>query len=163
MRKLRELQENAEYHVTARINRKEFILEEDKFKELFLEVIERAMNKYVFRIINFCIPQNHVHLIIQPGEKESLSRIMQWILSVFAKYYNFIMGINGHVWYDRFKSKIIKGVKQMIDTFKYINENPVKAKLVNDASEFKYSGIGFVHRGIYRIINQLPDYLANLF
>ena len=99
---------------------------------------------------------------MHPAEKENLSRIMQWILSVFARYYNKIMKLKGHVWYDRFKSKIISGIKQMITAFNYINENPVKAELVREAKEFEYSGISFILKKDFSIINPLPDYLANL-
>jgi len=52
-------------------------------KDLFLEVIVRAKGKFRFRIENFCVMGNHIHLMIRPGTRESLSRIMQWVLSVF--------------------------------------------------------------------------------
>ena len=45
MRKPRELRKNEEYHVTARINRGEFIMKEDRIKELFLEYVKGAINK----------------------------------------------------------------------------------------------------------------------
>ena len=162
MRKPRELKKNAQYHVTAKINRGEYILQESKIKELFLQVVKRAKKKYVFNIINFTIMDNHIHFIMHPAEKESLSRIMQWILSVFARYYNKMMKLKGHVWYDRFKSKIIGSIKQMIATFNYINENPVKAELVTEAKEFKYGGISFILKKDFSIINPPPDYLSYL-
>lgn len=162
MRKTRELKANAKYHVTAKVNRGEFILKDSKFKELFLEVVKRAKKKYEFQIENFCVMDNHIHFIIHPEEKENLSRIMQWILSVFARYYNKIMKLKGHVWYDRFKSKIISDIKQLIAVFNYIKENPVKAELVKEASEFEYSGISFIKKGDFSIIDPPADYLVNL-
>ena len=163
MRKPREIEENAQYHVTARINRREHLLEEEKIKELFLKVLERAKKKYAFNIINFSIMDNHIHLLMEPSKEVGLSKIMQWVLSVFAKAYNKMMKITGHVWYDRFKSKIIRSVKQMIDTFKYINENPVVAGIVKKASDFLYNGIVFIKRGDFSIIDPPIDYLVNLF
>ena len=50
----------------------------------------------------------------------------------------------------------------MITAFNYINENPVKAELVREAKEFEYSGISFILKKDFSIINPLPDYLANL-
>jgi len=83
MRKPRELKDGALHHVTARANRKEMILDNRGMKDLFLEVIVRAKGKFRFRIENFCVMGNHIHLMIRPGTRESLSRIMQWVLSVF--------------------------------------------------------------------------------
>jgi putative transposase len=68
--------------VTARANRKEMILDTNAMKELFLSVVKRAKEKYDFRLENFYIMGNH--FIIQPIRGESLSAIMQWILSVSA-------------------------------------------------------------------------------
>jgi REP element-mobilizing transposase RayT len=85
MRKRRQLRPGAIYHVVARANRQEMIFEPDAFKQIFLAAIIRAKKKYRFSLFNFCIMGNHIHFIIQPGEKADLSKIMQWILSVFAK------------------------------------------------------------------------------
>src|SRR5512133_313133 len=98
MRRPRELRTGARYHVTARANRKEMILDSIAMKELFLSVVKRAKKKYDFRLENFCVMGNHFHFIIRPGQGTSLSAIMRWILSVFAMAYNKIMGLTGHVW-----------------------------------------------------------------
>ncbi|MFA5929121.1 MAG: transposase [Candidatus Margulisiibacteriota bacterium] len=163
-RKPRELIPHTAYHVTARINRQEMILENDEFKELFLQVTKRAKEKYSFKIRNFCLMGNHIHLDIEPSETENLSRIMQWILSVFARYYNNINDYKGHVWYDRFKSKAIQSFQQLINTFVYIANNPVRANLVDHPLKYAYSGISYYknnHLGILdppdNIINALID------
>ncbi len=156
MRKPRILVENAEYHVTARSNRQEFIFQNDKMKDLFLEIIAQAKKKYSFRIRNLCIMSNHVHLMIQPGKGESLSRILQWILSVFAQRFNKICGYHGHVWYDRFKSKVIYTYRQFLAVFQYISQNPVKAKMVQRSIEYKYNGIRLMWDKRFEIIEP-PD------
>ncbi len=94
MRKKRKLIEGAKYHITARANRSELILNAPKMKGLFLNILKRAKKKYKFSITNFCIMGNHIHLMIQPLKPESLSRIMQWILATFAINYNKLFGFN---------------------------------------------------------------------
>ena len=69
MRQARKLVEGARYHVTARANRKEMILDSSARKELFLSVVKRAKEKYEFRLENFCIMGNHFHFVIQPGAR----------------------------------------------------------------------------------------------
>lgn len=160
MRRPRKLIEGYEYHVIARANRQEFILESDEIKEMFLQVLERAKQKYRFTVRNFCIMSNHVHLIIKPGKKESLSRIMQWILSVFALAFNRRFGYKGHVWYDRFKSKIIANFRQFVATFRYIAENPVRAGMVTRPEAYRYGGVRHIRDGDSSIVNIDPTLAA---
>jgi putative transposase len=162
MRKPRELREQAKYHVTARANRKEMILDSSRTKALFLDVIAKAKKRYSFRIDNFTVMGNHFHLIIQPGKGVSLSRIMQWILSVFAQAYNRQHGFTGHVWGERFFSRIIGTVREYLWTFSYIDENPVKAGLTDFGGDWTYGGLFFRRRGIQEIIDPLPEYFSLL-
>jgi Transposase and inactivated derivatives len=155
MRKPRQLQDGARYHVTARINRKEMIFDSDVIKELFLSVVQRAKGKYGFRLETFCIMGNHFHFVIQPGRGQSLSKIMQWILSVFAMSYNRIKGFTGHVWGSRFFSRIIGNFMGLLETFRYIDNNPIKAGLVEDRRTWKWSGI-WQHRMGYRELIETP-------
>lgn len=154
MRQKRVLVPNAQYHVVARANRGEFIFRSPKIKELFLNVVRRAKKRYTFSIENFCIMSNHVHLMIRPGQGESLSRIMQWILSVFALRFNRIFGYTGHVWYDRFKSRVIESYLQWISTFLYVMQNPVRARLVEDPFYYPYCGVAHMRAGKYSVIDR---------
>lgn len=161
MRQPRKLIPGAEYHVVARANRSEFIFNTEQIKELFLNVLRRAKKKYTFTVRNFCIMSNHVHLLIQPGPGESLSRIMQWILSVFASAFNRIFGQNGHVWYDRFKSVVIGALRQFIAAFQYIAANPVKAGIVSDPMNYRHNGVRHIRDGDRSVVDP-PDRLVQL-
>ena len=149
-RKTREIAQEATYHVTARANRSEFILERDNFKELFVDVLQKAKKKFQFEIINLVVMGNHIHLMIKPGKKESLSSIMQWILSVFAIHYNRLNNLKGHVWYDRFKSRIVASLLQFIRTFVYITENPLKAGSARHLFDYKYNCLSMMQEPRYK-------------
>lgn len=138
MRKPRLLKDGARYHVYARANRKEMIMGADEMKKLFMVVIKHAKAKYAFRLENLCILSTHFHFIIQPTEGESLSSIMQWILSVFAMRFNRVLGQHGHVWGERFSSCIISTFKQYLEVFIYIDDNPRKAGLVDRAEDWPF-------------------------
>ena len=153
MRKTRELIENGYYHVTARANRKEFIFEQDNIKMMFIDIMKDTKKKYGFKVKNFCIMSNHIHIIIKPLKKHDLSRIMQRILSIFAIRFNRFYGYCGHVWYDRFKSTIIKTFSHYKTAYQYINNNPVKAGLVENPEDYKYCGIRFLRNKKYEVID----------
>ncbi len=163
MRKPRRLLEGARYHVTARANRREMILRSHEVKMLFMNVVERARAKYSFSIDNFCVMENHFHLIIQPAKGESLSRIMQWIMSVFAMALNKRNGWKGHVWGERFYSTIISSFKAFIEVFDYIDTNPVKAGIARRPRDWQYGGLAWHRRGLFTSIDRLPSLLLWLF
>ena len=153
MRRRRVLLEGAEYHVTARINRGEKIFLAQEDRELFMDILKRAKKKFNFSLKNFCIMGNHVHLLIKPGSGESLSKIMQWLLGVFAQLWNRKHNISGHLWGDRFFSRIIMGIFDFLHVFLYINYNPVIAGMVNQPEEWMYGGLWHYKKGLTDIIS----------
>jgi len=159
MRKPRQLVEGARYHVTARVNRKEMILDSCAMKELFLSVVARAKSKYRFSLENFCIMGNHFHFVIRPGRGESLSAIMQWILSVFAMAYNRKKGITGHVWGCRFYSRILESLGELLKAFEYIDNNPVKAGQVDDRMNWPWGGLWHDWNGLRWLVEAPADWL----
>ncbi|MDR0624834.1 MAG: transposase [Treponema sp.] len=162
MRQRRMLQEGAEYHVTARINRSEMILSPREDKDLFLAVLRRAKKKFDFQIKNFCLMNNHVHFLIKPGNKESLSRIMQWILSVFAMAWNRKYHLTGHVWGERFFSRVIPGIVGFLRIFMYIDDNPVNAQIVGRPWEWEFGGLWHHRRGIRDITEEPEPFIVSL-
>ena len=135
------LEDGAEYHVSAKVNRGEMIFKQAFARALFMVVLAEAKLYYDFQIRAFCLMSNHVHFIMKPLENNSLSDIMQWILSNFAMRYNKRLGIHGHVWQGRFFSKILRTIKHFRDAIEYVLNNPVKAKLVKDHRQWKYCGL----------------------
>ena len=144
MRKPRQLKPNAVYHVMARANRQEMILSSLAIKEIFMHIMMAAKKKYHFRFHNFCIMDNHIHFIIEPLYNSNLSRILQWILSVFALRYNKMHNYHGHVWYDRFKSRILNNIFQYLNAYIYVQNNPVAAGIVEKVTDFKFCGASFI-------------------
>jgi putative transposase len=157
MRTPRILQDGALYHVTARANRKEMILDSHEIKELFLEVLRRAKGKFAFRLENFCIMGNHFHLLVRPEGTTNLSRLMQWIMSVFAMAYNRIYGLVGHVWGSRFFSRIISGLQEFLKMFAYIDDNPLEAHLVENKRDWQYGGLWHHRSGIVELCSRLES------
>jgi REP element-mobilizing transposase RayT len=140
MNRHRKLKPYASYHVSDKINRDEIIFT-NAIADLYLNTIERCKKKYSFQIENFTIMGNHVHFMLIPGKNSPLPKIMQWIKSVFAKAYNKLTGQSGHVWKERYFSRIIETAEQFIATFEYIVNNPLKANLVQYAKNFRQSGL----------------------
>ena len=141
MRKPRVLMKDAVYHVTARANRGEMIFCSPAIRRLFLAFLEKAKKKYPSSVLNFCVMGNHIHLIIRPKNEDALSKIMQWILGNFAKAWNKLHGVKGHLWGGRYFSRIVEVLDDFLKVFDYICQNPVKARLVGSAQEWEFGGL----------------------
>jgi len=81
------------------------------------------------------------------------------LLAVFAQRFNRMFKQIGHVWYDRFKSKIIQDFRQFLQTFNYISLNPVKAGLCQESGEYPFSGIKFIREKIHDLLDPPDNYL----
>ena len=128
------------YHIYNKINEEKMLLEPENIKTLFLDVIQEAKirKKFRFKLKNIVIMDNHIHLMIKMDYGESLSRLMQWIFSVFASRFNRIFNRKGHLWIDRFKSKVIESLKAYQVVFEYISNNPVKAGMVKNSEDYHF-------------------------
>ena len=117
-------------------------------KALFIRTLRRARKRYDFRLENFCVMGNHFHLMIRPGPNESLSRIMQWIMSVYAMAWNRRHQVIGHLWGARFFSRIVEGFKAFLEVFKYLDDNPVKSGQAANPRDWRFGGLWRHREGI---------------
>src|SRR5262249_7726053 len=104
-----------------------------------------------------CVMENHFHFIIQPGRGVSLSAVMQWIMSVFAMSWNRRHGLTGHVWGERFFSRIIQSLRDFLQVFEYIDTNPASAGLIHGSEAWRYSGKWQRAQGVRGILDPLED------
>jgi putative transposase len=164
MRPTRELEDGATYHVGSEVNRNEMELQKPEIKELFLTYINKAKEKYPFKLFDFCVMDNHFHLLIKPEKGKDLSKIMQWIKGNFAKAWNKKHNKkSGHLWGKRFFSKIIKDVKHLFEVIDYIDENPQKAGMVKRAEDWKFGGLYHHLHGIMDVVKVPRSALPELF
>jgi putative transposase len=161
MRKPRQLRTDARYHVVAKANHREFLLD-DPAKELFLAILARAKVKYRFSVENFTVLDNHFHLIVHVPEGSNLSEIMKWILGVFAMKWNKIHENWGHFWGERFFSRIIEDVADYVGSFAYIDQNPVRAGVAATTASWACGGLWHYLRGWKAILDPLPEWAKPL-
>jgi putative transposase len=159
MRKPRVLQDGGRYHVVARANHREMLLGSTATKDLFLATVERAKKKFDFRLENFSILGNHFHMLVHTPSGSNLSKIMKWILGVFAMSWNRIHENWGHFWGERFFSRLLTSFKDYVAAFQYITENPTKAGLAISAAHWPYGGLWHWTHGVHLVLDPLPSWI----
>jgi putative transposase len=80
---------------------------------------------------------------------------MQWLKCNFAKKWNKAHNTKGHLWGERFFSRIIKNEQDFKNVSDYIDENPVEAGLVADAARWIFGGLFHRLKGIRGLIDTL--------
>lgn len=142
-RKPRNLVDGGYYHILTRGNdkRKLFRYKQDYY--VFLKVINKYLEKFRINIINYCIMPNHLHLLIHVYESKDLPKFMQGILQVYADYFRKKYNSRGFVFENRYKSLLIENDAYLLDCARYIERNPLRAKMVDNLFEYPFSSFLF--------------------
>ena len=128
----------ATYHVMSRGNRKAVIFEDDADRRRFARLLGEAAGRYRLLCHSYCLMGNHYHAVIECSDA-NLSAAMNWLNGVFAQYSNRRHGRSGHLLQGRFKSVLIGDDIYLRAANTYVLMNPVKAGLVEEPSEWKWS------------------------
>jgi len=139
-RQARAESETGYYHIMTRGINKDKIFEKDYEKEKILQFLKEKTQEEACKIIAYCIMDNHMHMILSAKKKELIS-MMKKINISYAMYYNQKHKRIGHVFQDRFKSENIADERYLYGAIRYIHNNPVKAKMIEKAEEYKWSSI----------------------
>jgi hypothetical protein len=98
--------------------------------------------------------------MVRPEGTTNLSRLMQWVMSVFAMAYNRMHGLVGHVWGSRFFSRIVSGLREFLKIFRYIDDNPVEAHQVIDKRVWRHGGLWHHRAGILDVCSTVESLLG---
>ncbi len=129
---------NSIYHIIVRGNNKEDIFKHYMVREVFLNRLKRYKEKFQMEIYVYCMMTNHVHLVVYDNGQD-ISKFMQGLSLSYAIYFNKKYNRSGHVFQGRFTSVMVKSDDYFIHVSKYIHLNPVKANIVEQAIQYKWS------------------------
>lgn len=96
-----------------------------------------------YSLLHWVIMPNHVHLIIVPKSNVSLSSIMHSLKSFTAKEANRMLGRRGKFWNNDYFDRCIRNEAHFIRTVKYIEMNPVKARLCSSPEDWPFGSARF--------------------
>ena len=102
---------------------------------------------------------NHVHLLIEPSTEQGLGNMMQSLGRRYVQYINKTYKRTGTLWEGRFKSSLVAKDEYLIACSRYIELNPVRAKIVKYSKDYLWSSYGFKAEGKKdQIIDEDPIY-----
>ena len=83
---------------------------------------------------------NHIHLILEPGDDpNSISALMKRINGRQSAYVNKPEARSGSIWEGRYKASPIQRDAYLLSCLRYVELNPVKAKMVACPKQYRWS------------------------
>ena len=128
-------------HIIGRGIERRAIFKEEADKTLFLKIIREQLSKSSVQIYAWSIMDNHFHILLQTG-KTRLSEFMRRILTGYAVNYNKTHKRAGHLFQNRYKSILCDKDEYLLSLIRYIHLNPVKAKVMDINSLYRYKWTG---------------------
>lgn len=87
----------------------------------------------------YVIMPNHAHFLLKPFEGEHLFKVVQSLKKYTSRLANEALGRAGHFWYREYFDRYMRDESHFARTVDYIHQNPVKAKLCANASDWEFS------------------------
>jgi len=126
------------HHVTQRGNRKQNVFFSDADRRLYLQIIKEQALRFGLKIWAYCLMSNHVHFIVVPETGHSLSRGLGEAHRRYTRIINRRKGWTGFLWQGRFASYPLDE-KHLYAAIRYVERNPVRAKIAQKAEEYPWS------------------------
>ncbi len=127
------------YHVIARGNNKARLFHRRQDFEECLGILKNYLEKHPVKIHHYCLMTNHIHLLIGTQELRPLSGYMHAVQRAYHHYYRKKYTWFGHLFQGRYRSLPIETEAYLLDCGRYIERNPVRAKLVTDPKDWEHS------------------------
>lgn len=138
-RKARSIYQNGFFHIMVQGINKEYIFNKNYQKNEYVKLMKKYNSEQKVKIIAYCIMDNHVHILMYTDNISNISDYMKKLNGGYGKYYNKISQRVGFVYRNRYQSQFITDINYLKKCINYIHLNPVKANIVNDVKQYKYS------------------------
>ena len=129
---------NIPHHVTQRGNRRQRVFFGDDDYRYYKELLGRYCKQAAVRVLAYCLMPNHVHIVMVPRHQDGLHRSLAEAHRRYTRHVNFHENWKGYLWQGRFSSFPMDET-HLFCAVRYIELNPVRAKLCASPEKWKWS------------------------
>ena len=119
------------YHITSRGTRKTDIVADDADRIAFLSALDRATEVAGWQLLSYTLMTTHYHVLLRLLEP-TLARGMHALNTILATRFNLSEDASGHLFGARYYSQPVHSRDHLLESFRYIALNPVRAGIVRD-------------------------------
>jgi putative transposase len=127
------------HHVIQRGNNRQEVFRDAADCERFLALLGELAPAHRVAVHAYVLMPNHVHLLLTPAEAPALSRLMQALGRRYVIWFNRRHARTGTLWEGRFRASVVESERYLFACSRYIEMNPVRAGLVGDPAEYRWS------------------------
>ena len=148
-------------HVVQRGNNRSACFANDDDYIAYAHWLKEGAEKYGIAVHAWVFMTNHVHLLVTPGDDNTVSLLMQYIGRFYVRRFNFVYNRTGTLWEGRYKSSLVDNERYVLACYRYIEMNPVVAHMVSGPSDYRWSSYHANARGIDSDLHTPhPSYLS---
>lgn len=127
------------HHVIQRGNNRQPIFLDAADREQMLGLLVEYARQYRVAIHAWVLMDNHLHLLATPETADGLPKLMQAVGRRYVRHFNDRHGRTGTLWEGRYRSTVIESERYLLACMVYIDLNPVRAGLVQQARDYPWS------------------------
>jgi len=149
------------YHVINRSNGRVRIFDTDAEYAHFESVLQEGKELIDMRIVAYCIMPNHWHLVLNPRKNTDMGDFMRWITTTHVRQRRVqtkSVG-HGHLYQGTYKSFPVATDQYALELVRYVEQNPLRAKLVRRAENWRWSSLWRREKGSkkeQKLLSKLP-------
>lgn len=126
-------------HIVQRRVDRRACFHDDSDRFVYLSTLRDLLTKTQCALHAYCLMTNHVHLLLTPPAEAACSRLMQDLGRIYVRYFNDRYTRSGALWERRFHSCLVDSADYVLNCYRYIERNPVRAAMAADASAYAWS------------------------
>ncbi len=132
------------FHLTSRGNSRRKIFLDDADYASFLLCLKNTARRHGWRCLSYCLMPNHFHLLVQTS-KPTRAAGMRDLKSEYARMFHRRYGSDGALFKPRYKPQLVQDNGYLLAAALYVAKNPVRAGLVDDPADWKWSSFASDH------------------
>lgn len=131
------------YHVLNRSNHRLPLFEHDGDFSDFEAILEQVCADSPMRVLAYCVMPNHWHMMLWPHQDGELSRFVARLTTIHThRRQSYLRSIgDGHLYRGRFRSFPVQDDRHFLTVCRYVEQNPLRAKLVHRAEKWQWCSL----------------------
>lgn len=127
------------HHVVQRGHNRNAVFVEDHDYHYYIDTLAEWSTAFAIRVHAYCLMTNHVHLLLEPETSSGLGALMKRLAGRQTRYRNRLERRSGTLWEGRYRSSIVDAENYLGACIRYIELNPVRARMVTDPFDYRWS------------------------
>lgn len=126
-------------HIIQRGNNRQPCFFADEDYRYYLDCLKDTTTRFGGRLHAYVLMTNHVHLLLTPEFTETPAMMLQSVGRRYVRYINQVYRRSGSLWEGRYKSTLIDSDRYLLTCSRYIELNPVRARMVDNPGDYRWS------------------------